>query len=170
MEPAQPAVNHKKKTLIVTIIAAVIAIAAIVLAIVLINRQPVINDDYFVSDNEKYVITLEDNTYGAKVTHHVAHYNSNDEITKLEAYYEFEDEEAAKTVFNELKDLEESGLENIDIALNGKYIVENRSLEDLSMTASEFKQWIDFYEAYTKPEGGEPEEDIEPSDEETNEL
>ena len=153
--------KSNKKTIIICIAAAVVVVAVVVAAILLSRNG--LGDNYFVSDGSKYVLTLDDEEfYGSSRTHTVAFYK-DDQITEMKKYLEFESAEKAKTVFDELVAEEEAeGAE-----LNGKYIVYTADPDEYSdMTASEFKQIIDFY-AMLKNLSGNIDSDDEDEDDDT---
>lgn len=139
-EASKATPKSNKKTIIICIAAAVVVVAIVVTAILLSRNK--LGDNYFVSDGSKYVLTLDDeNFYGSSRTHTVVFYKG-DQITEMKKYLEFESADKAKTVFDELAaDEETKGGE-----LNGKYIIFTADPEEYSdMTASSFKQLIDFY-------------------------
>jgi len=139
-ESSKATPKSNKKTVIICIAAAVVVVAAVVTAILLSRNK--LDDNYFVSDGSKYVLTLDDEEfYGSKRTHTVVLYQG-DQITEMKKYLEFESAEKAKSVFDELVAEGEAEGGKID----GKYIIYTADPEEYSdMTASEFKQIIDFY-------------------------
>lgn len=145
--------KSNKNLIIGCCIAAVVVIAAIITAVILINRSNSINDDYFVSDGSKYVITVDsedltlddDETDYAPLKTHLVYTYSGDEITGLKSYYEYENAEAASKAFDKLK--EEAGDDIEEVVLNGKYVVATAKADQYEgMTASDVKQQIEFIE------------------------
>ena len=148
---AKKASKSKKdnKNLIIGICVAVLVVAAIVVAVVLATRNT-LNDDYFVSDGSKYVITYDDlesdgegDQYRPVKIHTVWTYKG-DEITSLKMYYVYNNANDAKAAFDAMK---EDGEEVKGVELNGKYIIisaEEDTYKDT--TASDVKQQIEDYE------------------------
>ena len=142
--------KNNNKNLIIGICVAVVLIVAIVLAVVFAVRGGGINDDYFVSDDTKYVLTVESEDLSfdeeeeayAPIRTHMVYTYSGDEITGLKSYYEYADANAAKTAFEQIK---ASGEEVGNAELNGKYIIMTATEDDYEgMTASDVKQQIEF--------------------------
>ncbi len=130
---------------------AVVALAAIV-AVVLVSNSG-LNDGYFVSDDTKYVFTLESDEKDlsededAPVKTHIVYTYEGDKVTGLKSYYVYADADKAKTAFDKMK--ESAGEEESNsIELNGKYIIITAE-EDVykDLTASDVKQQIEFMES-----------------------
>ncbi len=161
----------KNNNLIIGICAAAVLIIVIIVAIVLATRGGNgfggLNDSYFVSDGTKYVLTLdaeeiatESEEYSPIKTHMVYFY-SGDEITDMKIYYEFANEETAKSALNYYKESLGSG-EYKDISTNGKYVVITANESDYEgITASDVQQQIEFMEMLKNMDYSEDEEDIE---------
>ena len=139
------------KNLIIGICAAILVVVVVVVAIVLATRggSTQLSDSYFVSDDTKYVLTLETNDseeeYAPAKTHMVYFY-SEDDVTGMKAYYEFADEAAAKAAFDYYKEAME-GEDYEDISIDGKYIViTSKESAYEGLTASDVKQQIEFME------------------------
>lgn len=140
------------KNLIIGICVAVVLVVAIALIAIFVLRGNGINDSYFVSDDTKYVLTVEsddlsfdeeDAAYIPLRTHMVYTY-SGDEITGLKSYYEYADANAAKAAYDQMV---ASGEEVGNAELNGKYIVLTAEADEYDgMTASDVKQQIEFME------------------------
>ena len=114
----------KNKKMIGIVVAAVVVIAGIVAAILLFGRGRNVDDDFFKSDDTKYVLTAETAGEGEERTHSVLYYNSEDQITKWETYYEYTDEDAAKRAYDHMKERKASEEDNKEkISLSGKYII-----------------------------------------------
>ncbi|MBQ3353165.1 hypothetical protein IJG89_02365 [Candidatus Saccharibacteria bacterium] len=140
--------TKNNKGLIIGVCAAVVAIIAIIVGIVLANNHPVLNDDYFVSDDTKYVISMDgdeitaDDEYSPVKTHMVYFY-SGDEITGLKMYYEFADEATAKAAYETYRD--ELPAEYTDIYVDGKYLVLTANASQYEGTsADDIKQTVEF--------------------------
>ncbi len=129
--------KSKNNKLIYCIIAAVVLVG-VGIAVFLLTRGKVINDDFFVSNDSKLVLTMEDNSYGAKKSHAVVYING-EKITGSETYVEFENEKDAKDAYEALKNDVEG------IQLNGKYIVKSEDVSEFEGTsASELKAMFEF--------------------------
>ena len=136
------------KNIIIGACVAIVAVAIIVIAIVFgVNGKPALNDAYFVSDNTKYVLTLdsedtEDET--APVKTHIVYFYSDDEVTGAKYYYEFKDADSAKAALETIQNsLEDANAASVD----GKYIIivaDESEYKDV--TASEVKEQIEFME------------------------
>lgn len=135
-------------------VAAVVAIVAIVLAVVL-NRG--VDDSYFVSDDKKYVLTMEGDVLGAveeedipaPVKTHMVYDYAGDEITGFRVYYEYEDKDAAKKAHDKFVELAAESEDNEfgEISLDGKYVVFTASEDDYKdLTASDVKEQIEYME------------------------
>ena len=158
--------KRSNKNLIIGICATVTVVIAVIIAIVVVNLNSGISESYFVSDDTKYVLTLdagqlsfddEEQEINPVKAHFVYNY-SGDEITGLTAYYEFADAETAKKALvlytQELKEAEE-GDENEegdtagykDASVNGKYLVLTANESQYKdITVSDVKQQIEFME------------------------
>ena len=149
---AEKAKASKKdnKNLIIGICAAVVVVAIIIIAVVLGTRGGGLNDDYFVSDGTKYVLTIEsdgteeDDEYTPLKTHLVYTYEG-DKITSMKSYYVYADADTAKAAYDAMK--EAGGEEAEGIELNGKYIIITAE-EDVykDLTTDDVKQQIEFME------------------------
>lgn len=149
---AEKAKASKKsnKNLIIGICAAVAVVAIIIVAVVLATRGG-LNDDYFVSDGTKYVLTIEsDDTSetsdeSAPLKTHLVYTYEGDKITGMKSYYVYADANTAKAAYDAMK--EAGGEEAEGIELNGKYIIMTAE-EDVykDLTTSDVKQQIEFME------------------------
>ncbi len=160
----------KRKNIIAGAIVGVVAIVVAVVLIVVfaVTRKQTLGDSYFVSDDSKYVLTMDlsDNSEeeGSDLNplkSHAVYYYSGDTITGLKTYYEYETEEAAKTIYDSLKDsVEESPAEKIE--LDGKYIVMTMPASDYeNATATQIKEEIDWYNSYVNSGEETTEETVE---------
>ncbi|MBR3332188.1 hypothetical protein IKG28_00975 [Candidatus Saccharibacteria bacterium] len=172
-----PKKSKNKKSLIVGITASVIAIAIIAALIIVfaVTRKPILNDNYFVSDGSKYVLTVdflanldegEEVDELAPIKSHAVYTYSGDTITGLKTYYEYKDAETAKSVYNAVKaSEEESPAEKIE--LDGKYIIMTMPASDYeNATATQIKEEIDWYNSYTDDEDDNSEDIEDPAAEE----
>ena len=127
------------KNLIIGICAAVVAVVVIVIAAVLATNGSTtkIDDSYFVTDDTKYVVTMEgDEESGSASKVYYVFTHSGDKITGAAMYAEFENEDAAKAAFEEYKTENE---DTTNVSVNGKYFIikseanefEDYTLEDI---------------------------------------
>ena len=156
---AEEAKKKNNKNLIIGICAGILVIAVIVVAIIFATRSTTtLNDAYFVSDNTKYVLTVDEDavesdeeTAFKPIKTHVVYNYSDDTITSMTTYMEFADEATAKQALAYYQEayadtnLSESGIANI--STNGKYLVILATSDQYAdMTASDVKQYIEFME------------------------
>lgn len=147
--------SKNNKNVIIGVCAAVVILIIIIIAIVLGTRNGGfggINDSYFVSDDTKYVLTIDsdetatDSEEYVPLKTHLVYTYSGDEITGLKAYYEYADADAAKAAAEYFQaNNEESAYKSI--ANDGKYVIlEANESEYEGVTASDVKQQIEFME------------------------
>lgn len=139
------------KNLIIGICAAVVVVLAIIITVVLVSNSG-LNDSYFVSDNTKYVFTMESDEKDLKedatmpLKTHLVYTYEGDKVTSMKSYYEYADANSAKTAFDKMK--EAGGEEAKGLELNGKYIIitaEEDAYKDL--TAADAKKQVEFMES-----------------------
>ena len=171
--------KKENKNLIVGGICAVVAIVVVVIIAVVVatTGSGKLGDSYFVSDGEKYVLTLDtedmelgetDNEY-VPTKAHIVYYYSGDEITSAKAYYEYKDAETAKAALAEMK--EQSGEDLGDAAVDGKYIVVTVDASEYEgMTASDVKSQIEFMEALKNMDFSEDEVEVVEETDTTNDT
>ncbi len=153
---AKRAAKKDNKSIITGVCVALVAIIVVV-AIVIIARNGAnaLNDDYFKSDETKYVLTYETDSididpeeseeYIPTKTHIVYTY-SGDEITGMKSYAEFADAATAENAYQQLKNSDEEEAKKAE--LNGKYIIfTNEKSEYEELTASQIKERIELMEA-----------------------
>lgn len=131
--------KKSNKNLIIGICAAVVAVVVIVVAAILATRGGTakIDDSYFVTDDTKYVVTMEgDEEEGSATKVYYVFNHSGDKITGAAMYAKFENEDAAKAAFEEYKAENE---DTTNVSVNGKYFIikseanefEDYTLEDI---------------------------------------
>lgn len=131
--------KKSNKNLIIGICAAVVAVVVIVVAAILATRGGTtkIDDSYFVTDDTKYVVTMDgDEEEGSATKVYYVFNHSGDKITGAAMYAEFENEDAAKAAFEEYKAENE---DTTNVSVNGKYFIikseanefEDYTLEDI---------------------------------------
>lgn len=175
---AEQAKKKDNKNLIVGICVAVVALIVVIVAIVMLGRNNVaLNDDYFKSDDTKYVLTVdtdsmdidtEDEEY-VPVKTHVVYTYSGDEITGMKSYAEYADAATAEKAFKQLKESDEEEAKTAE--LNGKYIVITNDASDYEgLTASDIKERIELMEMLQNMgsdiDEDEDEDEVEIEDEE----
>lgn len=159
--------NKSNTTKFACIGAAVVAIIAIIIGVVVATTggKKTINDEFFVSDDTKYVISIEgDEDSGDGFTAmHMVYYYSGDSITGAESYYEFADEAAAKAAYDEIK----SSGETDGSSLNGKYIVLTADKEEIKdLTVEDVKNQIELYNSIDEYEYEDEDEDEDENEDE----
>jgi len=143
--------SQKNKSIIIGACVAVVVVVAIVLAIVFINKNNGISDSFFVSDGTKYVLNMdmdpsEDETGYMPLKTHAVYYYKGDEITSLENYYEYENNDAAKAAYDFV--VENGGDSYKEASVNGKYIVVVADESSYAnTTAEDVKNQIEFIES-----------------------
>ena len=171
--------NESKRTKnpIVAICAIVVAvILLVVVAILLFSGNKKLDDSFFVSDGSKYVYTTNtDDMLGLDFGEytpekiHLIYFYSGDKVTDLRVYYEFKDEEAAKSAAEYIKGANDGALKSL--TTNGKYVIvsTDEALQE-GMTAEDAKQQVEFMEMLRKINSGEViEEETKKDEEETEE-
>ena len=150
---AEKAKQSKKdnKNLIIGCCAAIAVVIAIIITVVLINNNS-LNDNYFVSDNTKYVLTIEtdesDNDEYAPLKTHLVYTYDGDKVTGMKTYYVYGNNDSAKKAFDALKEAINNEEEAKSMELNDKYIIITASEESYKdLTASDVKQQIEFMES-----------------------
>ena len=121
---AEKAKKNNKNLIICICACAAVVVIAIVVAVILLTRGPVINDDYFVTDDNKYVVNMDEpflcSSEHEPTKEHYVFNHSGSEITSTFVYCEYKDEEAAKTAFESYKDIKVERIK--DVSLKNKYI------------------------------------------------
>ena len=168
--------KSKKKNVIIGVIIAIIIIVLIALvAIFAINKNGGISDDYFKTDDTKYVITRDgdlvyvENIDDTPLKTHTVYTHADGKVTSYKNYFEYKDTEAAKTAYERLKDTKDEDYESIE--LKGKYIVFTMKPEVYEfLTPEEIQEQIDFLQSVEEIgneelEGTEAEVTEEPTEE-----
>ncbi len=172
--------NESKRTKnpIVAICAIVVAvILLVVVAILLFSGNKKLDDSFFVNDGSKYVYTTNtDDMLGLDFGEytpekiHLIYFYSGDKVTDLRVYYEFKDEEAAKSAAEYIKGANDGALKSL--TTNGKYVIvsTDEALYE-GMTTEDAKQQVEFMEMLRKINSGEViEEETKKDEEETEEV
>ncbi len=119
----------KKRNIIATIVGvAILAVIAVVVFIVInINKISPIDDDYFMSDDTKLVIDVDGDKILVEaggqrpVMAYKVYYYTGDDVNDMKVFFEYTDDEQAKTADGTMGDGYKEWAENKKI--NGKYIV-----------------------------------------------
>lgn len=148
---AEKAEKKNNKNLIIGICSGILVIAVIVVAVIFATRGTTnLNDAYFVSDDTKYVLTMDGDSSEEEelspVKTHLVYTYSGDTITGMTTYMEFADAATAKSALEVYKSMEDqTGVKNLSV--NGKYVVVEMTEDQYNnMTASDVKEQIDFME------------------------
>ncbi|MBP5647668.1 hypothetical protein J6X04_00015 [Candidatus Saccharibacteria bacterium] len=170
--------KKENKNLIVGICSAVIVVALIIVVAVLATRGSGLNDNYFKSDDTKYVLTVDSEMMGediesqeyAPTKTHIVYTYSGEEITGMKTYLEYADAATAQKAFDAMK---ESGEEMGDAKVDGKYIVAtNEASTYEGMTTEDVKQQIQAIELLQNIKDNsndENEDEVEETEESENE-
>ncbi|MBQ6461464.1 hypothetical protein IJJ36_03505 [Candidatus Saccharibacteria bacterium] len=134
---------QKNNKLIAIVIAVVVAALVIIIAVVIglnLCASEKIDDSYFVSDDKKIVLSLNDEMAGfvngefePSITH-LVYYYSGDKINNVKIFFAYNDEKEAKAAYDEIGEDYKEWASNKE--LNGKYIVfrtDNEPYENLSV-------------------------------------
>lgn len=140
------------KNLIIGICCAVAVVVVVIVAVVLATSgSSKLSDAYFVSDNTKYVLTMEgddldteDEEYTIVKTHIVYNY-SGDKITGMSTYAEYADEATAKKAYEIYKSADQDGIKKLYV--DGKYVVAEMEEDQYAdLTVDSVKSQIEFME------------------------
>lgn len=123
----------------------------IIVIVVTIFTSPKINyETYFVTDNNKDVITVEVSEEDAVRTNlirsHIVYTYENDKITSLKTYYEYDNNESAKKSIDGIRNANQNAE---SIIIDDKYIVvsankdqyENLAPKDIKQQAEAIRQY-----------------------------
>lgn len=160
---AEKAEKKNNKNLVIGICAGVLMLAVIIVAVIFATKSTNLNDAYFVSDNTKYVLTIdgdelssEDSQYTPAKTHIVYTY-SGDNVTGMFTYMEYADAATANLALEAYKSLDQTGVKNL--STNGKYLVVEMTEDQYAdVSASDVKQQIEFMEMLKNMDLGEIED------------
>ena len=126
-------------------------VAGATVLILNIFRHPEINDEYFVSDDTKSVISMDvgDSTTasGDLVKTFFVYTYDGDNVSGLKTYFEYTDEESAKKAYELRKDQPEFK----GAVVEGKYIVVTADSDQFKgLTADDIRQQTEAIEQYQK--------------------
>ena len=129
-----------------TIFSAVIVVLLIVVVVVLfVMNRSTYNDDYFVSDGTKIVLSMDARTSGFEESEyvppitHVVYYYSGDTINSVKVFYEYKDSDIAKKA-NEKISMDDKYWA-YSRTLNDKYIIFDMKKEEYEgLTATEIRE------------------------------
>lgn len=126
-------------------------VAGATVLILNIFRHPVINDEYFVSDDSKSVISMDVGestaTSGDLVKTFFVYTYDGDNVSGLKTYFEYTDKETAQKAYEARKDQPEFKGADVD----GKYVVVTADAEQFKgLTADDIRQQTEAIEQYQK--------------------
>ncbi len=146
---AKKAKKSNQKNLIIGICCAVAVVIVIAIAIIFASsKTQKLDDAYFVSDDTKLVLTIDDveEEYEGAEKAYVVYTYSGDKITGAINYVKFKDSEAAKSNIAIYK--EAVGDEAKKVYANDSYLVIEMAEDSYKdTTASEVKQYIELMES-----------------------
>ncbi len=124
------------------------------------SNKETLGDEYFKSDDTKYVIDLfpEEGNPNSSVKTHVVYSYDGDAVTGMKTYFEYADSEAAEKALPSVKGLSE--FKNNSVELDGKYIVVTANEDQYKgLTASDVKQQTEAIQQFqssksSKKQGG----------------
>ena len=143
------------KNLIIGICAAVVVVIVIVIAAIFAigGGTAKLDDSYFVSDDTKYVLTVDtedpeaDSEEYVPIKTHVVYTYSGDTITGMTTYAEYADETTAKAAYEAYKSANQEGVKSMSV--NGKYLVVEMTEDNYAdLTASNVKKQIELMETF----------------------
>ncbi len=104
------------------------------------SRKPVLNDEYFVTDDTKSVVNMPASGNSASIMTRVVYTYDGDAVTGLKTYFEYPDEETAASALDSMKNLPEFA-NSKEVVLDGKFIVVVANEDQYKgLTASDAKQ------------------------------
>lgn len=145
--------NKNNKNIVIGAFVGILAlVVVIVMVVMLAKNNKVIDDSYFVSDDTKYVVTLDGDLMKSPndegdtpLRAYLVYYYSDDKITGLETYYDYGSDDAAKLSYEAMQGTD--GGKADSYKLNGKYIVMVADASEYEgMTAADAKKQVEFTE------------------------
>ncbi len=104
-----------------------VALVAVVIVLVVMNNRNEINDDSFVSNDSKIVVTMDkdiasydDSEYEPPITH-VVYQLAGDNVDNVKLYFEYDNEDDAKEAYENISMEDKTWAAGK--ALNGKYVI-----------------------------------------------
>ncbi len=98
-----------------------------------------LGEEYFVSDENKYVVNMPPSENSASVMTRIVYTSDGDKVTGLKTYFEYPDEKTAEQNLESMKSLPEFA--NSEVVLEGKYVVVIANEDQYKgLTASDAKQ------------------------------
>ena len=146
--------KKNNKNLIIGICAGVLVIAVVIVAVIFATKSS-LNDAYFVSDDSKYVLTVDrdmletEDKENSPIKTHIVYYYSGDAITGVTTYMEFDNDATAKAALDLYKNADQTGVKSLKT--DGKYLVVEMTEDQYKdLTASDVKQQVEFMEMLKK--------------------
>ena len=139
--------NIKLKKILGLIILTII-VATITIIILTLTNHPSINEEYFTNDDTKTTISLSPNSNksndAALIQTYLVYTYDGENVSSLKTYFEYIDEETAKTTFKFIKNQPEFK----DAIVEGKYIIVAADESQYrGLTASDIQQQTDALKA-----------------------
>ena len=138
--------NRKTRQALLWVFGALAILIVVAVLIVVLNWQEPISDDYFVSDDTKIVLSMDDEMasfetgdYEPGITR-IVYYHDGEKITNVKIFYEYENEDLAREAYNNI---------SVDYfatskRLNGKYIVMQAKTETFDgLTVEEMEDQVE---------------------------
>ena len=128
---------------------------AVVIVAVIFATKSSLNDAYFVSDDSKYVLTVDrdmletEDKENSPIKTHIVYYYSGDAITGVTTYMEFDNDATAKAALDLYKNADQTGVKSLKT--DGKYLVVEMTEDQYKdLTVSDVKQQVEFMEMLKK--------------------
>ena len=157
--------KKNNKNLIIGICAGVLVIAVVIVAVIFATKSS-LNDAYFVSDDSKYVLTVDrdmletEDKENSPIKTHIVYYYSGDAITGVTTYMEFDNDATAKAALDLYKNADQTGVKSLKT--DGKYLVVEMTEDQYKdLTASDVKQQVEFMEMLKKSGTNNPDSENE---------
>lgn len=157
--------KKNNKNLIIGICAGVLVIAVVIVAVIFATKSS-LNDAYFVSDDSKYVLTVDrdmletEDKENSPIKTHIVYYYSGDAITGVTTYMEFDNDATAKAALDLYKNADQTGVKSLKT--DGKYLVVEMTEDQYKdLTVSDVKQQVEFMEMLKKSGTNNPDSENE---------
>ena len=157
--------KKNNKNLIIGICTGVLIIAVVIVAVIFATKSS-LNDAYFVSDDSKYVLTVDrdmletEDKENSPIKTHIVYYYSGDAITGVTTYMEFDNDATAKAALDLYKNADQTGVKSLKT--DGKYLVVEMTEDQYKdLTVSDVKQQVEFMEMLKKSGTNNPDSENE---------
>lgn len=123
----------------------IVALLIVVIVVLFVMNRTTYNDDYFVTDDTKVVLSMdartsgfEESEYAPPITH-VVYYYSGDTINNVKVFYEYRNSDIAKKAYVKID--AEDKYWAYSRTLNDKYIIFDMKKEEYEgLTATEIRE------------------------------